>query len=490
MAVERAAEAEAAIPLLNLTPELLSHLLAGYHLSAHDLVACIATCRLFRQFIDVGVGDRQLSVPLVEFAAREACFKDSIYRTLLPDIQRDVWRRCALSWLQTLHFLQCLQSNINLSRGQVLACRDFSLVVDAGGRLFSFGNGGDYCLGTGRAENVWVPLPPGGALAARKVRQMAAGPRHVLVCCEDGDVLAFGIDQAGCLGTRRVDGEVPVPMKIQVAPPHARRAHIVQVATGFDFSLLLSAEGEVFALGSNSNGCLGLGTGSNELVPRVVDALHPSQLKCQVVRVAAGVAHSLAVTSGGDLYTWGGGSHGKLGHGSRDTERSPRLVRHLRERRVHVVDAKGGGDISIALGAAGDVYTWGWGSSGRLGHGGYGDEMLPKRVLNLEAVRAVQVGASVRRTFVVSDRGQVLTFGWSAKRALELANHKIAQISMGSGHTMALTVPGKILTYGNGERGQLGFRPDREDMRAIVPTEIGLGAGASSLVMTRACGAA
>lgn len=473
MAYDCALEAESASPLLSLIPELLCHLLSSYHLSAQDLVACSATSRFFRQSVETNVGSQQLSVPIVEFAARAACFNDSIFQILPPDVQQDVRRKCGGSWIQALHFLQCLQDGVNFSRGQVLASRDFSLVVSATGRLFSFGSGGDFCLGTGRTENVWSPLSPGGMLTACRVRQVAAGPRHVLVCCEEGDVFAFGVDQAGCLGTQNVGSSVPVPTRIPIPPPHAR-AHIVQVATGFDFSILLSADSEVFTLGSNSSGCLGLGTAGDELVPRVVEALNVSRLKCQVVRVAAGVSHSLAVTSRGDLFTWGAGSHGKLGHGTRDTERSPRLVKHLRTQGVHVVDAKGGGDITIALGAAGDVFTWGWGSSGRLGHGGYGDEMLPKRVLRLEGVRAVQVGASARRTFVVSDRGQVLTFGWSAKRALELASHKIAQISMGSGHTIALTTSGKILTYGNGERGQLGFAPDREDMRAVVPTEVTL----------------
>ena len=35
----------------------------------------------------------------------------------------------------------------------------------------------------------------------------------------------------------------------------------------------------------------------------------------QVVQIACGSTHSAAITSEGELYTWGRGNYGRLGHG-------------------------------------------------------------------------------------------------------------------------------------------------------------------------------
>lgn len=45
-----------------------------------------------------------------------------------------------------------------------------------------------------------------------------------------------------------------------------------------------------------------------------------------MVDVAAGGAHSACVTSAGDLYTWGKGRYGRLGHSDSEDQLKPKLV--------------------------------------------------------------------------------------------------------------------------------------------------------------------
>ena len=47
----------------------------------------------------------------------------------------------------------------------------------------------------------------------------------------------------------------------------------------------------------------------------------------EVVDVAAGGAHSACVTAAGDLYTWGKGRYGRLGHSDSEDQLKPKLVR-------------------------------------------------------------------------------------------------------------------------------------------------------------------
>ena len=49
----------------------------------------------------------------------------------------------------------------------------------------------------------------------------------------------------------------------------------------------------------------------------------------RIVKVAAGGAHSAAISAEGELYTWGKGRYGRLGHGDSDDQMKPKLVKAL-----------------------------------------------------------------------------------------------------------------------------------------------------------------
>ena len=96
-------------------------------------------------------------------------------------------------------------------------------------------------------------------------------------------------------------------------------------------------------------------------MPRAVAALR----HLRVVRVAC-AAHTLALTAQGELYSWGHGKQGQLGHGGSTSEATPRRVEALRHTRV--VGLAGGHFHSLALAEDDTVYTWGAASHGELGH--------------------------------------------------------------------------------------------------------------------------
>ena len=49
--------------------------------------------------------------------------------------------------------------------------------------------------------------------------------------------------------------------------------------------------------------------------------------------------HTLAVTDAGELYSWGDGDYGKLGHGNSSTQKSPKLVEGPLECKVHSIQS-------------------------------------------------------------------------------------------------------------------------------------------------------
>lgn len=48
-----------------------------------------------------------------------------------------------------------------------------------------------------------------------------------------------------------------------------------------------------------------------------------------MVDIAAGGAHSACITAAGDLFTWGKGRYGRLGHGDSEDQLKPKLVRNF-----------------------------------------------------------------------------------------------------------------------------------------------------------------
>lgn len=57
--------------------------------------------------------------------------------------------------------------------------------------------------------------------------------------------------------------------------------------------------------------------------PKLVEAFSSAFIR----DVSAGSSHSAAITSDGELYTWGLGEYGRLGHGDANTVNKPKLVR-------------------------------------------------------------------------------------------------------------------------------------------------------------------
>ena len=99
--------------------------------------------------------------------------------------------------------------------------------------------------------------------------------------------------------------------------------------------------------------------------------------------VACGAFHTIAVTKAGRTFTFGCGGNGRLGHGDMADRLAPRRIEALRGVRIAAVSA--GSAHSLALTDAGEVYSFGAGANGRLGHGrDRADQHSPRRI---EALR-------------------------------------------------------------------------------------------------------
>ena len=151
---------------------------------------------------------------------------------------------------------------------------------------------------------------------------------------------------------------------------------VVSAAAGAFHSMAVTADGKLFGFGYAAAGALGLGEMWQAQVRPARVAVFAEK---RVVSVAAGAHHTLAITADGALFTFGLGANGKLGHGDTLTQKLPKRAAALAKHTVVHVGA--GRDHSIAIAAAGTVFSWGEGTDGRLGHGDdTSNQLRPKQV--------------------------------------------------------------------------------------------------------------
>ncbi|OBS60702.1 hypothetical protein A6R68_08168 [Neotoma lepida] len=111
--------------------------------------------------------------------------------------------------------------------------------------------------------------------------------------------------------------------------------------------------------------------GTLPLLPCARAYVNPKPPFCQplapelrVRQLELGAEHVLLLCEAGQVFSWGGGRHGQLGHGTLEAELEPRLLEALQGLRM--VEVAAGGWHSVCVSETGDIYIWGWNESGQL----------------------------------------------------------------------------------------------------------------------------
>ena len=131
----------------------------------------------------------------------------------------------------------------------------------------------------------------------------------------------------------------------------------------------------------------------HESLPRAVEAL--SGEKRHTRRLFVGQQHSVALTEHGELLVWGSNSNGQLGIPGVTRVHLPQTVAAMR--RSHVLEVACGGAHTIVLTSSREVFSWGSGFFGQLGHGDGKDAIEPRRLHEMHGldIKQLQVGGRV-----------------------------------------------------------------------------------------------
>lgn len=315
------------------------------------------------------------------------------------------------------------------------------------------------------------------ALAEDTLVALRGGPGHQLVLTADGQVFGWGTGSLGQLGNGGTASS-PVPVPVTATGALAGKS-LVAIAAGDDFSLGLSATGEVFSWGFNFHGQLGDGsTGGSRTEPVAVFAEGALAGKT-VTAIAAGADHGLALTSDGEVIAWGNNLHDQLGTEDWHDSPVPAAVDARGALAGETVVAIAAGDYhSLALTADGEVIGWGQNSSGKLGNGSTTDPRVPVKVDATGALagkRVVAIAAGTHHSVALTADGLVCTWGSNFEGQLgnngmpdgsalpvavpndgAWAGRSVVSISASGSHCLALTADGAVFGWGLNSSGQLG----------------------------------
>ena len=304
---------------------------------------------------------------------------------------------------------------------QIAAGLDHSLAVTATGQLYAFGYnpfgqlGNATSNGTGASNPVpsLVSLPN----ATGGVVQASGGSGHSLAVTSTGELYAFGVNGFGQLGSAANNAANPMPALVRL--PGAT-GPVVQASAGGDFSLAVTSTGQLYSFGGNQLGELGVATNSGTLNPNPTPELVTLPgVTGPVVQAAAGSDHTLALTSTGQMYAFGYNYYGQLGNTTNNATNSPNPAPSLITLPGSAgtpVQIAGGGAHSLVLTSTGQLYAFGSNLYGQLGNatnkGTDRPNPAPARVtLPGAAGRVVQIAAGREDSFAVTSTGQLYSFG-------------------------------------------------------------------------------
>ena len=198
----------------------------------------------------------------------------------------------------------------NLPQINMISCGSYYTVcVDYEGFIWSFGKNNAGQLGTGNTTNFNVPqkiedIPP--------VLSVSCGSDHTLIITNDSILWSWGRNSEGQL----FHGDEEDRSK----PQKTSFSNITKISTGWRHSLFENNKGEIFSCGNNQAGQCGSGHCNH---PQITPSLIPN-LPSNIVHFVCGSQQNLFLDSEGNVYSVGCNVCGQLGlgHNTRQNELS------------------------------------------------------------------------------------------------------------------------------------------------------------------------
>jgi hypothetical protein len=269
--------------------------------------------------------------------------------------------------------------------------------------------------------------------------------RSSYVIDKNGHLWVSGWNIYGQLGTgdktdRSSFVQIPVPQGA---------SRWTMVAGGGSHAVAVADSDKLYVWGSNRYGQLGLGLPITSVIP--IRVTNPEGVR-NWKWVSAGEDHTMALSAEGRLYTWGNNDRGQLGSGNRNQIPYPQQVWPGDSAVAWAAIAAGPG-YTVALSTYGQLYTWGADTSGFI-HSALAPNRASRTRFLVRSPLAT-LGAGVVRQSCVQQDGYFARFAVHEKLTT-INDLLVASVADGSAHSLMIQPTGVLLAAGENEHGQLG----------------------------------
>ena len=343
--------------------------------------------------------------------------------------------------------------------------QELSIRIKDSGYLSLWGDNSSGQIGNDSTTDAKWPVQPDDEDDADVV-DTASGGLHTIMTDINGDVYAWGENGNGQLG---IDSSTDKHTPEEVD----EISDILAVAAGYKHSLALDKDGNVYAWGYNSSGELGIGSTSSKDTPQQIEEDDNGDDFTDIVAIAAGYSHSLALKSDGTVWAWGDNSKGQLGIGSITDQDSPVQVKSGDQDDdatylTNIVAIAAGYYFNLALDAEGNIWAWGSNSNGELGNNSSSTAKTPVEVDDIDDITAIAAGAY--HSLAVDDDGVLYAWGDNSNGQLGIDDdddqdtpqevediEDVEVIAAGCYHSLAVDEDENVWTWGDNSNGQLGI---------------------------------
>ena len=233
---------------------------------------------------------------------------------------------------------------VNLPPCSQISCGYNFIVCLCNGSLYSFGYNGYGQLGVGNTSKYSFNIPQKLEFP-KEVEFIECGGYHTFCKTKNNEIYCWGGNESGQLGLGNTDNQHS-PILCSFLP----NENIIDIKIGYQHSLILTDNGDVFSCGSHTLGQLGRECDGDPftLFYRIPELP-------EIARIECGYYHSMCIDVNNNLYVFGDNRYGQLGLGDTDNRFKPMKHPSL----SNIIDISKGGYHSIVKSSNNEIYGFG-----------------------------------------------------------------------------------------------------------------------------------
>ena len=351
------------------------------------------------------------------------------------------------------------------------------------GIIISFGNNKHNETSHDRYEKLTLPRVI-FKLKNEIINNIYSGWEHNIVLNTKGEIFSFGHNQyyqCGFPNMQKIlanNENINDPTNISIY----NNLKAIKVSCGNEHSLILAQDKNVYGIGNNEGGLLGINNNKIKTYKPIkinflnkINKNRNENYNGKIKDISCGTMHNLALTEDGKVFSWGYLQGGQLGlpsdfliNANKKVNSynnlyisNPTLIPYFKNNNIKISQIACGEAHSLALNNKGNIYSWGFGSNGQLGLGFCEDCFEPGEGLVKSRIFEPNLIQSFRD--YNKNNNEIKSYNYS--------NIKINEIKCGKTFSMFISDNKNLFACGINDLGQLGFK-DQENKELLFNPEM------------------